>query len=80
MSRKNRTLEERERRAKIRELLKESNISSMEDIQDLSNLENSMKKKAKYGAKGAQMTVKITKAIKKSAGVNGKINCTLFRH
>jgi len=27
-----------------------------------------MKKKAKYGAKGAQMTVKITKAIKKSAG------------
>lgn len=35
MSRKNRTPEERERRAKIRELLKESNISSMEDIQDL---------------------------------------------
>lgn len=35
MSRKNRTPEEKERRAKIRELLQESNISSVEDIQDL---------------------------------------------
>lgn len=35
MSRKNRSLEEQARRAKIRELLQESNISSMEDIQSL---------------------------------------------
>ena len=35
MSRKNRTPEEKARRAKIRELLQESNISSMEDIQNL---------------------------------------------
>ena len=34
-SRKNRSPEEQARRAKIRELLQESNISSMEDIQDL---------------------------------------------
>ena len=34
-SRKNRSPEERARRAKIRELLQESNISSMEDIQNL---------------------------------------------
>lgn len=34
-SRKNRSPEEQARRAKIRELLRESNISSMEDIQDL---------------------------------------------
>ena len=35
MSRKNRSPEEQARRAKIRELLEESNISSMEDIQNL---------------------------------------------
>ncbi len=35
MSRKNRTPEEKERRAKIRELLQMSNVSSMEDIQTL---------------------------------------------
>lgn len=35
MSRKNRSPEEQARRAKIRELLKESNISSMDDIQNL---------------------------------------------
>ena len=35
MSRKNRTPEEKARRAKIRELLQESKISSMEDIQNL---------------------------------------------
>ena len=35
MSRKTRSLEEQARRAKIRELLQESNISSMEDIQNL---------------------------------------------
>ena len=35
MSRRNRTLEENERRAKISELLKVANISSMSDIQDL---------------------------------------------
>ncbi|MFR5853195.1 MAG: IS256 family transposase [Lachnospiraceae bacterium] len=35
MTRKNRSPEENERRAKIRELLLSSNISSMEDIQDL---------------------------------------------
>ena len=35
MSRKNRSPEEQARRAKIRELLQESNISSMEDIQNL---------------------------------------------
>lgn len=35
MSRKNRSPEENERRAKIRELLQASNISSMDDIQDL---------------------------------------------
>ncbi len=34
-SRKNRSPEEQARRAKIRELLQESNISSMADIQDL---------------------------------------------
>ena len=36
-SRKNRSPEEQERRTKIRELLQESNISSMEDIQNLFN-------------------------------------------
>ena len=35
MARKSRTPEENERRAKIRELLQSSNISSMDDIQDL---------------------------------------------
>ena len=35
MARKNRTPEENARRAKIRELLQESNISSMVDIQNL---------------------------------------------
>ena len=35
MSRKNRTPEEKERRAKIRELLQMSNVSSMDDIQNL---------------------------------------------
>ena len=35
MSRKNRTPEENARRAKIRELLQEANISSMADIQNL---------------------------------------------
>jgi putative transposase len=35
MARKNRTAEENERRAKIRELLQSSNISSMDDIHDL---------------------------------------------
>jgi len=35
MARKNRTPEEKERRAKIRELLQSSNISSMDDIQNL---------------------------------------------
>ncbi len=35
MSRKNRTSEENARRAKIRELLQEANISSMADIQSL---------------------------------------------
>ena len=35
MSRKNRSPEENARRAKIRELLQESNIGSMADIQDL---------------------------------------------
>lgn len=35
MSRKNRTPEEKARRAKIRELLQASNISSMDDIQNL---------------------------------------------
>ena len=35
MARKNRTPEETARRAKIRELLQESNISSMVDIQNL---------------------------------------------
>ena len=35
MSRKNRTPEENARRAKIRELLQEANISSMADIQSL---------------------------------------------
>ncbi len=35
MSRKNRSPEEQARRAKIRELLQTSNISSMEDIQNL---------------------------------------------
>ena len=35
MARKNRRPEENERRAKIRELLQASNISSMEDIQNL---------------------------------------------
>ena len=35
MARKNRTPEETARRAKIRELLQESNVSSMEDIQNL---------------------------------------------
>ena len=34
-SRKNRSPEDQARRAKIRELLQASNISSMEDIQDL---------------------------------------------
>ncbi len=36
-SRKNRSVEEQARRTKIRELLQESNISSMEDIQNLFN-------------------------------------------
>ena len=35
MARRNRTPEENERRAKIRELLQTSGISSMDDIQDL---------------------------------------------
>ena len=35
MSRKNRTPEENERRAKIRELLQMGGISSMDDIQNL---------------------------------------------
>ncbi len=35
MSRKNRTREENERRAKIRELLQMGGISSMDDIQNL---------------------------------------------
>ena len=35
MARRNRTPEENERRAKIRELLQASNINSMGDIQDL---------------------------------------------
>ena len=35
MSRKNRTPEENARRAKIRELLQEANITSMADIQSL---------------------------------------------
>ncbi len=35
MARRNRTPEENERRAKIRELLQASNINSMDDIQDL---------------------------------------------
>ena len=35
MARKNRSPEENERRAKIRELLQVSNISSMDDIQEL---------------------------------------------
>ena len=35
MGRKNRSPEENERRAKIRELLQASNISSMDDIQNL---------------------------------------------
>ena len=35
MSRRNRSAEEQARRAKIRELLQEGNISSMEDIQNL---------------------------------------------
>ena len=35
MTRKRRSAEENARRAKICELLEESNISSMEDIQDL---------------------------------------------
>ena len=35
MSRKNRSPEEQARRAKIRELLQASNISSMDDIQNL---------------------------------------------
>ena len=35
MSRRNRSAEEQARRAKIRELLQESNISSMEDTQNL---------------------------------------------
>ena len=35
MSRRNRSAEEQARRAKIRELLQESNICSMEDIQNL---------------------------------------------
>ena len=35
MSRKKRSPEEQARRAKIRELLQESNISSMDDIQNL---------------------------------------------
>ena len=35
MRRKNRSPEEQARRAKIRELLQESNISSMDDIQNL---------------------------------------------
>ena len=35
MSRRNRSAEEQARRAKIRELLQENNISSMEDIQNL---------------------------------------------
>ena len=35
MSRKHRTPEEKERRAKIRELLQMSNVNSMEDIQNL---------------------------------------------
>ena len=35
MGRRNRSPEERERRAKIRELLQLSNVSSMEDIQNL---------------------------------------------
>ena len=37
MTRKNRSPEENARRAKIRELLLSSNISSMDDIQDLFN-------------------------------------------
>ena len=35
MGKRNRSSEERERRAKIRELLQLSNVSSMEDIQNL---------------------------------------------
>ena len=35
MTRRNRTLEENERRAKIRELLQTANIGSMKDIQEL---------------------------------------------
>ena len=35
MGRRNRSPEEQERRAKIRELLQLSNVSSMEDIQKL---------------------------------------------
>ena len=35
MTRRNRSPEENERRAKIRELLLSSNISSMDDIQNL---------------------------------------------
>ena len=35
MSRRNRSPEEEARRAKIRELLQESNVTSMEDIQNL---------------------------------------------
>ena len=35
MGRRNRSPEEQERRAKIRELLQLSNVSSMEDIQNL---------------------------------------------
>ena len=35
MSRKNRSPEEKARRAKIRELLQMANIDSMDDIQDL---------------------------------------------
>ena len=37
MTRRNRTPEEKERRAKIRELLQAANIGSMKDIQELFN-------------------------------------------
>ena len=43
MGRKDKTPEEKARRAKIRELLQESNISSMEDIQNFARINDQSK-------------------------------------
>ena len=55
-SRKNRSPEEQARRAKIRELLQASNISSMEDSQDL--FKETMCSRADFSSYGYKSTIR----------------------